>query len=418
MLNKKLVLVWMALSCLGFVACDDGDESRETPVCTENAKQCQGANLLVCHDNAWHVDQNCAKGCNAGACLGDDTKPPVDDETDDKPGDQPKDGLPACKANSQSECAKSCSSDRKMGYYWYNGELLTTNCEKYADCVVDDGFVKCSGEFKPKTEGGEVGDKCNSDKYTQTCINDGKNALVCWDGRVTQWDCEEKCNDAGYNPLVPLQVECKKKVALPCDDPVTTGGIPGVDCCVKENYLQTCSADGKHAYVCWDDHVTEWRCSSCDDAGWSVEVPLQIYCEPFEKTDCPLVAAGTTCDSCNGVCNDDKSAAYFCSNGSMMVTACADNSCSVVDGKATCGKLAACQNPVSTKGNFGDCCDHSNYKPSCDGLSGYRCSASTNQVKVMSCKNTCEVLEGDAMKPYLKADESVEQYPAGYIRCE
>ena len=115
--------------------------------------------------------------------------------------------------------------------------------------------------------GGNPGDVCDRNSYTQTCINGGANALVCWNDKVTQWNCAGGCLDAGYDPAKPLQVKC-----------LEMGGNPG-DVCDRNSYTQTCINGGANALVCWNDKVTQWNCAGgCLDAGYDPAKPLQVKC--------------------------------------------------------------------------------------------------------------------------------------------
>ena len=115
-------------------------------------------------------------------------------------------GLVGCNpltAGCNSSCTKHACVSNKISNLCIDGVFVENDCGSY-------GCNPLTGMCNIGEEGGKPGDACNPDVYKQTCINGGANALVCWNDKVTQWNCAGGCLDAGYDPAKPLQVKCPK----------------------------------------------------------------------------------------------------------------------------------------------------------------------------------------------------------------
>ena len=123
-----------------------------------------------------------------------------------------------------------------------------------------------------------------------------------------------------------------------CAGKLTTGGNVG-DACDKSCYKQTCINGGSNALVCWDDQVTQWNCSTCQDAGYDSSKPLQVKCDKAgggsSSADLPDdVKAAQAAGACTKAMCSSNGNAYFCDKeeGTYYFDA----------GKGTCSASAAC----------------------------------------------------------------------------
>ncbi len=397
--------------------CCDKDTYQQT--CTDG-----NAHALVCWDNKvaqWDCADN---DCKANAekplqvvCKKDSSQPATCDNPVTTGGNV---GDCCDKATYQQTCTDSNAHalvcwDNKVAQWDCADNDCKANTEKPLQVVCKKGSSQPATCDNPVTTGGKVGDCCDRTTYQQTCTDSNAHALVCWDDKVTQWDCAD--NDCSKNTEKPLQVVCKKGSSEPttCDNPVTTGGKVG-DCCDKATYQQTCTDSNAHALVCWDNKVTQWDCAN-NNCSKNTEKPLQVVCE--KGTTTPEACTG---EDYTGTCAADKKTAVVCVKGETKNFTCFNDICETrKDGTIYCPKdqkaidneeaRKACEDKEQIKegGKVGDCCDTENYKPAgCDTAknSGLRCS--TGVIVEWTCTGTKKC----------KFDPESTEYPGGKYSCE
>ena len=220
----------------------------ECTTCVQNF--CNGSVLNICNGGKVELTKDCGlAGCN-----------PL---------------IGACNA---SPCTKNACIGGNVSKLCIDGVFVEKDCGSYG-CNPLTGMCKNYVE-----EGGNVGDACDRNVYKHTCINGGANALVCWDNVVTKWDCAGGCQDAGYDPAKPLQVNCKKgttectnTLANPNNDPTVEGAS-----CDASTYHGACSSDFTKRYY-------------CDKSGVVVQKDCSAGCDP-----CSLGNNGSKCKDNSG----------------------------------------------------------------------------------------------------------------------
>ena len=371
-MSKKFLAVLIALSMTGFYACDD-DNNDGGSSCTANT--CNGSKLQICGGGKVVLEKDCgALGCNA--MLGQ------------------------CNSSSQPTCDTATVSAQCTSL----GQVFdAASCSCKPNGTVDPN---------PNPGTGVVGSACDRNTYKQTCINNGANALVCWDDVVTKWDCSGGCLDAGYDPAKPLQVNCWRSSPCGCD-PSNTLSNPKGDLtvsgasCDPGTYYGACSDDFTKRYYCGKDNtVVENSCNNgCDPASLGNN---SSKCKSGGGSTCTgekVTTGGTAGESCCDTatyqvsCINSNANALICSGGTVKQWDCKDSQCSVADNRVTCpnpngsGSSAECTGEtVSTGGVVGQCCDAENYNPAgCNpsSNSGLRCS--NGIIKEWTCKEnqTC-----------------------------
>ena len=306
-MSKKFLAVLIALSMTGFYACDD-DNNDGGSSCTANT--CNGTKLQICSGGKVVLEKDCgALGCNA--MLGQ------------------------CNSSSQPTCDTATVSAQCTSL----GQVFdAASCSCKPNGTVDPN---------PNPGTGVVGSACDRNTYKQTCINNGANALVCWDDVVTQWDCGGGCQDAGYNPAKPLQVNCQKGSS--------GGGDPS-------NTL------------------------------------------PNPKGDSTV--AGASCDpgTYYGACSDDFTKRYYCGKDNTVV----ENSCNNGCDPASLGNNGSkCKSggggggsDLKEGGNVGDACDRNVYKQTCINSGANALVCWDNKVAQWNCKDSqCQDAGYDPQKP-------------------
>ena len=385
---KKCVCgVWLYLLSLGMWGCAldeevaaegacEGTECESDVACTRSV--CVGSTAHICINGSVFV-RFCEYGCNAesGSCLEPSCNP----------------DLLCTKNTCEGNILKICNGG--MGVQW-------------KDC----GAAGCNPMTGTCNSNGEVGTACDRLTYKQTCINNGANALVCWDDVVTKWDCSGGCLDAGYDPAKPLQVNCWRSSPC-CGDPSNTLPNPKGDLtvsgasCDPGTYYGACSDDFTKRYYCGKDNtVVENSCNNgCDPASLGNN---SSKCKSGGGSTCTgekVTTGGTAGESCCDTatyqvsCINSNANALICSGGTVKQWDCKDSQCSVADNRVTCpnpngsGSSAECTGEtVSTGGVVGQCCDAENYNPAgCNpsSNSGLRCS--NGIIKEWTCKEnqTC-----------------------------
>ncbi|MBR4984512.1 MAG: hypothetical protein IKY83_02070, partial [Proteobacteria bacterium] len=108
-------------------SCSEGVCDGQTPTtCTEGAKQCSGKNVQTCTNGKWVTSDTCEISCKNGACSSDPVvTPTVGDKCDD---------------NFVELC------DGNTGYYCYEGEVASIECDNDAPCAVRaaDNYSDCA----------------------------------------------------------------------------------------------------------------------------------------------------------------------------------------------------------------------------------------------------------------------------------
>ena len=301
---------------------------------------------------------------------------------------------------------QSCIHEGTGALYCDNGIVKQLFCSSCRDAGYDPAKplqVYCengSGNSSDLTEGGNVGDSCSRSNYKSTCINNGKNALICWNDEVTQWDCDS-CEDAGWNPEKPLDIKCTK------DTPdITEGGSLGSEC-QADYYRQTCINGGANALVCVNGVVSQWDCAdnNCTAAGYNPEQPLRVNCPMPVPEGCVSTAGTPNVDCCVGSnyqvsCINGNANALVCVSGTVREWACADNVCSITNNLVNCPKpQPTC---VTSGGNPGDCCDEETYENTCISDNANALVCLNGKIKKWTCADShCAVTnnEVDCPKP-------------------
>ena len=321
------------------VGCDPMTGTCNTRECTTNT--CFGNRLMVCNDGKIVQTVDCPVGCNSmtGTCscsvCGDNSMLPNPN------GDTTIAGA-SC---DPSTYYGACSDDFTKRYYCGNDKTVVEyNCNTGCDpASLGNNGSKCKAGGSDLKEGGNVGDACYRNTYKQTCINGGANALVCWDDKVTQWDCAGGCQDAGYDPAKPLQVNCPKGASSGCTgDMVSTGGTAGESCCDAATYQVSCINSNANALICSNGTVKQWDCanSQCSVADNKVTCPQPgaEICDPATYVPtCESATLGHRCSSSGSVSN------WTCEKGICVVRTdgtCTKANSNCVDGRYDTQKFA------------------------------------------------------------------------------
>ena len=256
--------------------------------CEDGKSECTDADTSrLCFFGQW-LPTPCDGGCDSttGMCVDKD-----------------------CTATSKGLCNPACNADKTEGYRWQaaTGKVETVRCDGGKTCsITQDSFGGtdvvcgsgsdggCTGDIV--TTGGEVGNCCNSETYQQTCTDGNAHALVCWSGKVTQWDCAD--NDCKPNSEKPNQVICKKADNTSC----TAESTAKCDA--------ACSADEAKAYY-WDGKNNKLVTMDCAaDGDKCVKEGTRVSCRtPSTGEACDPTKDMPTCGSDDTVkyCrNDDK----------------------------------------------------------------------------------------------------------------
>ncbi|MBQ8036651.1 MAG: hypothetical protein IJ268_06625 [Proteobacteria bacterium] len=342
---KKCVCgVWLYLLSLGMWGCAldeevaaeeacEGTECESDVACTRSV--CVGSTAHICINGSVFV-RFCEYGCNAesGSCREPSCNPDL-----------------LCTENTcEGNILKICNGGKVV---------LTKDC----------GAAGCNPMTGMCNSNGEVGTACDRSTYKQTCINNGANALVCWDDVVTKWDCSGGCLDAGYDPAKPLQVNCWR--SLPCGvDPSNTFPNPKGDStvagasCDASTYYGACSDDFTKRYYCdkASGQVVEKDCASgCDPAslGNNSSKCKSGVNDGGNESDVPDCAPGGTV-YCKKACKAGGSEGYYYSKGEVHIVTCANNDCTTASGKVECAS-----DTIAEGGNEGDACNRQTYKQTC-----------------------------------------------------
>ena len=383
----------------GTLGCDATNKKCNTDssaVVECSASKCVGNVANICRQGTL-IEVDCgALGCNSNTAM-------CNTEIPDVPGALTYGGNvgDACDTVNYKQ---SCINDGLAALYCDNGTVKQLFCSSCNDAGYDPTKplqVYCkdaSNNNSSLTEGGNVGDSCSRTNYKSTCINNGQNALVCWNSEVTQWDCAS-CQDAGYNPDKPLEINCVKLTPQ-----VTEGGSLG-SACEQDYYKQTCINGGANALVCSSQNtVTQWDCEGvCTSAGYDPNHPLWVNCPAPTPQGCVTSDGQPGVDCCDKntyqvSCKDGNAHALVCAQGMVKQWDCAGSICSVEDNIVNCPKPeATC---VSTGGNPGDCCDVNLYENTCisDGANALICR--NGKVKQWTCAdNHCAVTNNEVDCP-------------------
>lgn len=388
-------------ACVKGVCVSDGtDPDTDTDKDKDQTGACTATSTAECTSacNAdktagyyWSAKDNSVKAyeCYTGkSCVVDSASGKVSCVADSSGGDTETED---CKEGGTVYCNKNCSSDRSKGYYYSKGAVqvvtcanndCTINSKNYVVCESEDGSsggetTTCTGS--EVTTGGTVGQCCNRDTYQQTCINSGANALVCWDGAVTQWTCAN--NECSANESKPLQVVCSKD---------SSSG--GETCDSATDTTKTCT-DANTVKYCYKGKWYTKTCTTC-----MTNADNTYYCCNGENDKCTGSSTTETCtteDEGKGTCAEGGATARVCKSGVMKDWTCYNNICNTKeDGTIYCPKDEAAATPctgenVTSGGAEGQCCDKATYVPSgCD--TALRCSSAGKLVK-WTCKDnqTC-----------------------------
>ena len=300
------------------------------------------------------------------------------------------------KANYKSTCINGGSN----ALVCWNGEVAQWDCSSCEDAGWNPEKpleIKCEKKVPDLTEGGNIGDACSRNIYKQTCINGGANALVCWNNAVTQWDCAS-CDDAGYNPEKPLQVNCPKALPETC---VTSAGQPGVDCCNSDTYQVSCINGNANALICSGGMVKQWDCA---ENVCSVSEDNRVTC-PKAASSCATIGgnAGDCCDEAlyQNTCINENANALVCRNGKIKKWTCADNHCEINGNDVDCPMETTTTDCVTENGTPGvDCCKASTYQVSCSNDHAHALICAQGKVKQWDCAdNICSVTDNRVYCP-------------------
>ncbi|MBQ9242597.1 MAG: hypothetical protein IJ165_05140 [Proteobacteria bacterium] len=374
-MSKKLLAVMIALSMAGMSACSGGEEDSGN-ACTTNT--CSGNISNICNGGKVVLTKDCgALGCNAATGVCNTTSPnPQQCDT----------------ATVSAQCAAS-------------GQMF------------DAASCSCKPNGGGGGQSGTVGTACDRSTYKQTCINGGANALVCWDDVVTQWDCGGGCQDAGYDPAKPLQVNCQKG-SSGGGDPSNTLPNPKGDStvagasCDASTYYGACSDDFTKRYYCdkASGQVVEKDCASgCDPASLGNNSSKcksgggQSSSCTGEKVTTGGTAGTSCCDSSTYQvsCINGNANALICSKGVVAQWDCKDSQCSVADNRVTCPNPNSSgggdsnntlPNPNNDSTVNGATCDPSTYHGACsdDFTKRYYCDNTSNVVVEKECSSGCD----------------------------
>ena len=416
-MSKKVLALLVVASAFCAFACDSDDDNATT--CTNGAKQCSGNKVQVCVKNAWKDTTTCPNACVKGVCASDAT----DTDTDT---DKDKDQTGACTATSTAECTSACNADKTAGYYWSANDNKVKEYECYTgkSCVVDSasGKVSCVADSSggsttsctgsEVTTGGTVGQCCNRDTYQQTCINGNANALVCWDGAVTQWTCAN--NKCTANETKPLQVVCS-------NDSSSGGGSgsytpTGETCDSSTDTTKTCT-DANTVKYCYKDG--KWYTRTCNSC--TTNADNTYYCCDGNNDKCTGSSSGgdtttedctaTSTAKCNAVCASDGNGYYWNSKTNEIGTKeCAKNNqtCENNNGSLSCKTQTT-----------GEACDSTTVVPECqeNATKVKYCSSSSNEYVVKDCAQ-CYV-DAEAARFYCNGDQNLATCTAtSTSKCE
>ena len=385
-------------------ACDDDKDDNEGGSCTAGATQCTNdGKLQVCVNGSWGPSTNCGsdKVCkvvdNIAKCVAAGTP-----ECTDGQKQCTADGIPQICAGGKWTTLAACESDKtcKGGNCLAEGQECVDNdkqCSndgipqlctggKWANQTACDADKTCDkGDCVAK--GGQTGDDpkegdaCDKSTFKKVCSKDGNYVFDCGsESTIFKKACEEctinastnryECKDnradctassteackgacssdnkTGYYWSQGLKtVDCSAKsdctvngsrvecgtTSTTCDNPVTTGGNVG-DCCDKNTYQQTCTNSNANALVCWDGKVTQWTCAN-NNCAPNTEKPLQVTCEKGStQTTCdnPVTTGGSEGDCCDRntyqqSCINSNANALVCWDGKVTKWTCANNNC-------------------------------------------------------------------------------------------
>ena len=393
MFKKSLVFVLAAALSFAALGCDDDDNSSDS-------SNDSGITEADCASKGMVLDQ--AKGaCVAKDNSGDDSK--TDGGSTD--GGSTDTETPVAGADCDvNSYAGGCSADKMKRYYCgSDGKLVEIECAS-GGCVVNGNNSSACGS---------TGTACDASTYTPKCSDDGKTAQVCHNGVEKTWTCAETCS-----------LDSTQANGVYC--PKTSSGSDSSSTC-GESFTPSCSTDGKTAQVCHNGVEKTWTCA--ETCRLDSTQTNGVYCPKTSSggsdsgsdssetlSDCAIVEAGQDCTKCTPVCQDG--AAYLCNtkDGKTMKWENCDKTCSVSGTSVTC-EANCTGEKVTTGGEAGNCCDPTQYEPTCSGIgatAGLRCSAyksddsgTAGVVKAWSCD--------EGVKCTISKDNP--DYPKGYLSC-
>ena len=187
----------------------------------------------------------------------------------------------ACEVNSSK-----CVGTDVLKLCGQSGVWTTITCKSPATCV--DLGTKHACMTEDELPDYTIGAECDQTEFRQKCINDGLNALICWDRKVTAWDCIS-CDSTSADPNKPLQVNCVQidtSAKRPENVPAT---------CDKNTDSALCGDDG-NAWFCGDNGYYLSSKGKCKDKGLNCIQCSNGYvtCGENEESSCRQSSDVTT----------------------------------------------------------------------------------------------------------------------------
>ena len=277
-----------------------------------------------------------------------------------------------CIDESAATCTKEtydagCSSDKSVGTFCSSaGRVVTLDCKSLGrECKNSSGYIQCVDLPSNCAPGG-------TSYCIKVCKSDGSEGYYYSKGEVHTVVCSNKdCTTENG------RVECLSDSQQP--------GVPGEGECDPNTYEGGCSEDGQTRYYCGSDY--KFVSKTCETGTRCVvKGGNRSSCEKTPVSDC--APGGTT--YCNKVCKPDGSEGYYYSKGEVHTVVCAENDCTVANGRVECLGDA---NQVPDEPVAGDACESETYMGGCssDKKTRFYCAGGQLVAKTCEANQECEV---------------------------
>ena len=146
---------------------------------------------------------------------------------------------------------RQCKGDEILKICGQNGIWHEIECQSPAVCKLgaNQQYACINDEDLINSQNNTIGAPCDQTEYRQSCVDEGKGALICWNRKVVRWDCES-CDPQSADPLKPLMVNCVRGNTN--SNANRPDNVP--EKCVKGESKGICGKDG-NAWFCGTDNT-------------------------------------------------------------------------------------------------------------------------------------------------------------------
>ena len=274
-------------------------------------------------------------------------------------------GSTACHDEGSETCevnSSKCVGTDTLKLCGQSGLWTTINCKSPATCVDMGTRHACMTEDELPDY--TIDADCDQTEFRQKCINDGLNALVCWDRKVKLWDCIS-CDSTSADPNKPLQVNCvqidtsaKRPDNVPenCDknaDSALCGDDGNAWFCGDNGYYLSskgkCKDKDLNCIECSNGYVT---CGTDEESSCRQDSEVTTYVRPEDIPETCMPNDPAKCSAIDGN-------AWFCGDNGYYLSSrgkCREKGLNCIEcsnGYITCGtdEASSCNSGSTTSYN-------------------------------------------------------------------